>query len=213
MFLVFLLFHAFNTGDNMKLDSITEGMVDIEFCRYVGPREDPKLSFHIENSDEGDNVVVEISADERFSGIVFLRIDDLERMHCLYVNGGHKRYEIKNMTRGNYLATLSFYGNHMFRPDEISTKFKVYKERIDSNLSLEINDGAAEGIAIVESGADELFNDFVDLKIGDSDVAHSIHIKDGYRRFSIRNWVRGKRRARLSYGGNSLFKPKSIYKG
>ena len=197
----------------MKLDNIIRGMREVNFYDDATPKENLNLSFHINDIDEGDITVVEIDADERFSGMVFLHIGDLEKVHCLYVNGGHKRYEIKNMARGNYLATLSFNGNHMFMPDEISTKFNVYKERIDPNLSLEIKNGAERDMVVVEIGADELFNDFVDFMIGDSDEAHSIQVKDGYRRFSIRKWVLGKRRARLSYDGNSLFKPKCIYKG
>lgn len=196
----------------MKLDNIIRGMRDVNLYDDI-PRENPNLSFHIEDIDEGDITVVEIDADERFCGNLFLRIGDLEMIHCLYVKGGHKRFEIKDMACGNYFATLSFSGNHMFKPYETSTKFNVYKERIDPNLSLEISDDVQRGIAIVEIGADGLFNDFVNLKIGDSEETHSIKIKDGYRRFSIRNLVHGKHRARLSFDGNSLFKPKSICKG
>ncbi len=194
----------------MKLDTITKGMRDLKFCEERKPTEDPKLSFHIENSDEGDNAVGEIAADERFTGRVYIKIGNSDRIHSLYVKDGYKRFEIRNLVRGNHIATLSFYGNHLFLPDEASAKFIVYKERIDPNLSLKINDAEEDDMAIVEIGADELFNDFVYLKIGNSDKIHSIHVKDGSKRFKIRNLVRGKYAAILSYRGNSLFKPKYI---
>ncbi len=115
---------------------------------------DPDLHISIADIDVGERPVVEIFADDKFCGYVYLTTPDSCSFKEVYVKNGHATVTLnEKYNPGTYTVVATFYGNLKYKSSVAKTSFTVRK--IDPCLSISVDDINKGESAIVNVNANE----------------------------------------------------------
>ena len=110
---------------------------------------DPNLTVRVNNTYKGKGVVVEILANENFTGEVSVKLNSSDSTYTINVADGYGSKDIGKLATGSYLATATFEGNDYFNPDEDSTTFNVEDFIITIAEQIDLDDENIENIPFV----------------------------------------------------------------
>ena len=126
------------------------------------------------------------------------------------VNGTGNVTIYRNLTDGQYTATLSYEGDETFMPSNKSTTFTVKekKERIDPKLNIMVDNITEGQKAIAVITANNSISCSMELRLNVSSLACPVEIVNGMGNVTIdRNLTAGQYTATVSYEGDDTFMP------
>lgn len=168
---------------------------------------DPNLNINLAGDVyEGEDVKFDITAKDKFSGDVTIKLSNSDNVYNSMVKNGQATANIGELDAGKYTATLSFAGNKNFRASEKTINFEVYgKGKVNPNLSLDIKNGVAGQNVPAKISADKEFEGDVTLKVLDTDKEYNLHVKDGGITQDIAGLSAGTYTAEVSFEGNDNY--------
>ena len=168
---------------------------------------DPNLSIKVDDINLGEKATVEISADESFTGYVYVSFHGDLMPHKVYVRNGHAEKTIdEDLEAGTYTATVKFAGDNKFNPSLSSTTFKV-KANLDPNLGIKVDDITEGQKAVVVVTADESLNGEASVWLNHSNAVYPVSIVDGSGSVTIdEDLALGDYLATVSFAGDDTYK-------
>ncbi len=152
---------------------------------------DPDLGFKVNDVAEGEPVLMEITTDSRFSGIVFVEVNG-SRYEVNVVNGyGNKTIDLGV---GVYSATAIFTGTEQFKCSTISCEFEVFaKGFINPNLSVSARVVDSGRYVLIEINAISEYSGKVSVMLNSTPLMnYKVDVVDGYGSISISGLGAGK---------------------
>ena len=165
---------------------------------------DPNLSIKVDNITQGQKAVVVVTANETVNGEANIKLNHSNAVYPINIVNGYASFTIDDdLAPGDYLATVSYYGDDTFTAGESSTTFNV-KELIDPKLNIKVNNVVYGNKATVTVTTDAGFTGNVDVKIGNSN--YIVKVVNGKGTKSISGLKVG------TYTAKATFKQTDVYK-
>ncbi len=139
---------------------------------------DPNFSISIDNVVAGNPVVVSVSANEAFSGVVTVKVNGIDVL--VSVKDGNGKNETTGVVlpfKDNYVASLTFEATDVFNADTAQTTFNV--TAVDPDFSISIDNVVAGNPVSVAVSANEAFSGVVTVKVNGIDVLVSVKNGNG----------------------------------
>ena len=167
---------------------------------------DPNLSISVKDINKGENPVAVIRADSSLNGFMDVQLNNSDEIYPVKIVDGAGNVTItKNLKPGTYSATVSFDGDKTFKPSEDTTSFTI-KE--DPELKINVKNVAHGKNAVVDIKANNKFNQYVEVKLNNSNTIYTVKVVDGVGNIKIPDILpAGEYTATVSYGGNNVFMP------
>ncbi len=168
---------------------------------------DPNLSIKVADVNVGEKATAEISADESFSGTVYVYLKGSPLVHSVYVKNGYGKVTFsKALPAGVYTATVKYAGSCKYEADQSSTTFNVNK--FDPNLSIKVDNINVGEKATVEISADKAFTGYVDVSFHGDLMPHKVFVENGFAKATIdEDLDAGVYTASVKYAGGKRFNP------
>ena len=176
------------------------------------PRIDPNLNIKVDNITDRQKAIAVITANNSISCNMKVRLNDSSLACPVEIVNGTGNVTIdRNLSAGQYTATLIYDGDDTFMPSNKSTTFTVIDPRIDPKLNIKIKDVKAGQKAVAEITSDaDLKGKWlpVEVKLKDSRYSYTGYVIDGKANITI-DYVLpiGEYTATLYYPGNDEYKP------
>ena len=167
---------------------------------------DPNLSISVKDINKGENPVAVIRADSSLNGFMDVQLNNSDEIYPVKIVDGAGNVTItKNLKPGTYSATVSFDGDKTFKPSEDTTSFTI-KE--DPELKINVKNVAHGKNAVVDIKANNKFNQYVEVKLNNSNTIYTVKVVDSVGNIKIPDILpAGEYTATVSYGGNNVFMP------
>ena len=105
------------TGDDNYNSEMTDKII------FTVDKFDANLSINVDDAVSGEDILVEISANPRFTGDVVVMVNN--KNYIVKVNNGAGFVQIDDLPNGTYVAHAIFSGNEYFLNDVAATEFNV----------------------------------------------------------------------------------------
>ncbi|WP_458452998.1 peptidoglycan-binding protein [Methanobrevibacter sp.] len=127
---------------------------------------DPNLNIKVDDIYQGQKAVVVVTANETLNGEANIKLNNSNAVYPINITNGYASITLdENLTPGDYLATVTLFGDDTFKADESSTTFKV-KEVLDPKLNIKVKNIGYGDKETVTVTTDAKFTGNVDVKIG-----------------------------------------------
>ena len=161
------------------------------------------LNVNVEDIFEGENAIINITANPNFTGDVSLSLNGTT--FNVKVNNGIGNYQSTDLEVGNYNVTVSFKGNDEFNPTEKSDKFEV-KPKYDLNLNVNANDITEGNMATVTVTTNDAFDGMVKISINGTDIQNeTLEIIEGKGSFIAMDLPAENYTVTVCFDGNIAF--------
>jgi hypothetical protein len=135
---------------------------------------DPEFSISIDNVVAGNPVVVSVSANEAFTGVVTVKVNGVDVL--VSVKNGHGINDTTGVVvlpfGDNYVANMTFEATDLFNAGSANTIFNV--TAIDPDFSISVGNVVAGNPVVVSVGANLAFSGVVTVKVNGVDVLVSV---------------------------------------
>ncbi|WP_292896411.1 Ig-like domain repeat protein [Methanobrevibacter sp.] len=158
------------------------------------------LNVNVEDVFEGENAIVNITANPNFTGDVSLSLNGIN--FNVKVNKGKGTYQFADLEVGNYTVTVSFKGNDEFNASTKETTFKV-KPKYDLNLTVNVDDINEGNMATITVTTNNTFNG--DVKVSINGKQDKLEIIEGKGEYVAMELNAGSYTATVSFDGNKKF--------
>ena len=165
--------------------------------------ENPRIKVFADDIVYGEEAEVEIYTNRSFSGEVSVELNDSTIVNDVKVVYGIGKAKINNLSAGKYTVTVRYAGDNDFCEDENSTQFTV--EKIQPDLSVNVDDNYCGEDTVVEIHANESFNCDVDLELNDTATHNKVRLVNGYGKAEISNLTPGEYIATVRFAGDENF--------
>ena len=169
-------------------------------------KEDPALSITVNDVTQGEDLVVEVKANNTFNHYVDVKINSTSEVYPVKVVDGYGKIIISDeFAPDDYAATVSYGGDDTFMANENSTNFKVM--RYSPNLSIKVDDIVKGDKVFAEITANDTLNGIVEVKLSNSDKSYFTKVDNGYGNLTIdEDLAIGTYSATVSFEGNDKFR-------
>ena len=171
-------------------------------------REEPNLSVSIADITQGEEAVVQVTANKDFTNkYVVVKLNNSENEHPVKVVGGYGKTIITDdLAPGNYTATVSYGGDDTYMAGENTTTFTVM--RYSPNLSIKVANVTKGDSVFAEINANKTLNGLVEIKLNSSDNPYYTKLVDGYGNITINEELEiGDYSATVIFAGDATFRP------
>ena len=161
------------------------------------------LNVNVEDIFEGENAIINITANPNFTGDVSLSLNGTT--FNVKVNNGIGNYQFTDLEVGNYKVTVSFKGHDEFNPSEKSVSFEV-KPKYDLNLNVNANDINEGNMATVTVTTNDAFDGMVKISINGTEIQNeTIEIIEGKGSFIAMDLAAENYTVTVCFDGNIAF--------
>ena len=167
---------------------------------------DPNLSIKVDDITEGQKAVVVVTANETVNGEANIKLNHSNAVYPINIENGYATVTIDDdLAVGDYLATVTYFGDDTFKAGESSTTFHVKeKELIDPKLNIKVSNVAYGNKATVTVTTDAGFTGSVGVKIGTKNF--NVKVVNGKGTASVAGLKVG------TYTAKATFKQTDVYK-
>ena len=169
---------------------------------------DPNLSIKVDDITEGQKAVVVVTANETVNGEANIKLNHSNAVYPINIENGYATVTIDDdLAPGDYLATVTYFGDDTFKAGESSTTFNVKEkapELIDPKLNIKVSNIAYGNKATVTVTTDAKFSGNVGVKIGTKD--YNVKVVNGKGTISVSGLQVG------TYTVKASFKQTDVYK-
>ena len=159
-----------------------------EFELFSPALKDPDLSVSVSNVTVGEQVLIEIRANETINSIVSVEIFGFDVLNVVKIFGSYGEFIISGLDVGNYSARVFFEGNDEFGESRKVVDFEVRpNDLIDPNLSISVESISFGEKLLVEVTARNSFSGNLTLRGIDFEEVYILEIIDGYGNVTIDN--------------------------
>ena len=169
-------------------------------------KEEPNLSISVADVTQGEEAIVEVTANETFTNYVVVKLNNSDDEHPLKVVGGYGKVVITDdLAPGNYTATVSYGGDDTFMAGENTTTFTVM--RYSPNLSIKVDNVTKGDSVFAEINANNTLNGLVEIKLNSSDKSYYTRVSNGYGNLTIDEALEiGSYSATVIFNGDATFR-------
>jgi hypothetical protein len=169
---------------------------------------DPQLSANVKDVMEGESAVVQITADETFSGDVKVTVINSGTEYTAEVVDGAGNVTIDGLNPGIYAVKVSFDGDDTFKASEKTAVFSVKYIKLDTNLTIKCTDeNPVEGqTAHILVTSDYMVSGRLYFTV-DDDYTFESYMYSGRCNVPIDGFTAGEHEIKVQYYGGDQFTP------
>ena len=175
---------------------VTESVLIV--VKEEGVTYDPNLAVEVANVEEGTPITVIVSADESFSDVVIVKIEDYEILVNVVYGSGSNATDIVLPVNDSYIASLNFTGNDDFNATYAETTFNV-TAKVNPTLEVTADNIYAGQNATINISMDEDINATVTVN------GVNVTVKNGKGTYTVQGLAVGSYNYTVNFSGNAKY--------
>ncbi len=182
--------------------------VSTTFEVYAKPSANPNLEINVDDINVGEKANVDITANEKINGQVYVKLDASSSETPVMVKDGHGQVTLNDdLEAGTHTASVRYDGDRIFKADEKSTSFEVKRLTPKMSVSAEDIERFEQPTINVYTGIDKPINVTVQIYKDSTLITSSDESVDGYKSIQMdKNLTEtGKYTVKLIFEGNEKY--------